>query len=166
MSRGFYRLVVLLVLAALVGAGWLWWPTDTKRITRMLNELAADATFRPAEGNLLRLAKVQAIANRFTQNATIRFETLGVAEREVTGRDEIRGVAAIAQGLAQGLEVKLYDLVITLGTEPGTARVELTATATSGKQEAFSAQEFLLQLVKVEGKWLIQSAETQKTLRK
>ena len=165
MSRGFFRFVVLLLLIALAGAGWLWWPTDTKRITRMLNELAADASFRPGEGNLSRLAKVQAIANRFTPDATIRFETLGVSEREVTGHDEIRAAVAISQNLAQGLEVKIFDQDITFGAVPGNARVNLTATATSGKQEAFNAQEFLFQLVKREGKWLIKSVETVKTLR-
>lgn len=165
MSRGFFRFVVALLLAGLVGAGWLWRPTETRRITRMLNELAADASFRPGEGNLVRLGKVQSIAGRFTRDATIRFETLGISEREVSGQDEIRGVVALSQNLAQGLEVKIFDPDITFGTEPGTARVNLTATATSGKQEAFNAQEFLFQLVKREGKWMIKSAETVKTLR-
>ena len=165
MSRGFFQSVVVLLLVALGAAAWLWWPTETRRISRMFEELAADASFRPGEGNLVRLAKVQSLANRFTQNATVRFETLGVSEREVTGREDIRAIAALSQSLPQGLEVKIYDLDITLGTQPGTARVNLTATATSGKQEAFNAQEFLFQLVKHEGKWFIQSAETVKTLR-
>ena len=165
MSRGFFRIVVVLFLAALGGATWLWWPTETRRINHMFEQLAADASFRPGEGNLSRLAKVQAIANRFTPDATVRFETLGVSEREVNGRDEIRGVAMLSQNLAQGLAVKIFDQDVTFGTEPGTARVNLTATATSGKQEAFNAQEFLFQLVKREGKWFIQSAETVKTLR-
>ena len=44
--------------------------------------------------------------------------------------------------------------------------MELTASLSSGKQEGFTAQEFALQLVKREGAWLIQRAESVKTLRR
>ena len=73
---------------------------------------------------------------------------------------------ALAQKLSGGLDVKVYDVVVTFGPQTGTARVELTASMSSGKQEGFTAQEFALQLVKREGAWLIQRAESVKTLRR
>jgi len=95
-----------------------------------------------------------------------RLGSTGIPVHEVSGRDEIRQVVALAQKLSGGLDVKVHDGVVTFGPQTGTARVELTASMSSGKQEGFTAQEFALQLVKREGAWLIQRAESVKTLRR
>ena len=166
MSGGFRRIIGLLLLAALAGLAVLWWPTETRRITKLVEQLALDGSFKPSEGNFLRLAKVQSVTGRFTEDAVLRFESLGISEHEYDGRDAIRALMLLAQGLPTGLDIKVTDIDVTLGPLPTEARVNLTASANSGKQEGFTAQEFLLQLVKREGKWLIRSVEAVKTLRR
>lgn len=166
MSRGFRWTLGLVLAASAIGGLVLLWPTETKRVTRMVERFAADASFKPGDGNIVRLAKMEAVTGRFAADAQIRFESLGIPVHEVSGRDEIRQVVALAQKLSGGLDVKVYDVVVTFGPQTGTARVELTASMSSGKQEGFTAQEFALQLVKREGAWLIQRAESVKTLRR
>ena len=166
MSGGFRRITGLLFLAALVGWAALRWPTESRRITKLVEQLVQDGSFKPTEGNILRLAKVQSVTGRFTEDAVIRFESLGISEHEVVGRDAIRALMLLAQGLPTGLDLKVTDIDVTLGPLPDEARVNLTASANSGKQEGFTAQEFLLQLVKREGKWLIRKVEAVKTLRR
>ena len=166
MSGGFRRITGLLFLAAVAGLAVLWWPTETRRITKLVEQLTADASFKPTEGNLLRLAKVQSVTGRFTEDAVIRFESLGISEREAVGREAIHAALLLAQTLPAGLDIKVTDIDVTLGPQPEEARVNLTAGANSGKQEGFAAQEFLLQLVKREGKWLIRNVEAVKTLRR
>lgn len=166
MSTGFRRIFALLCMATVAGLLGLWWPTDTRRITKLVEQLAQDVSFRTTEGNLLRLAKVQAVTGRFTEDAVIRFETLGIPEREAVGRDAIHAALLIAQSWPGGLDIRLTDVDVTLGPQPDEARVNLTASANSGRTEGFTAQEFLLQLVKREGKWLIRRVEAVKTLRR
>lgn len=166
MSRGFLRLVALVVLVALGAWAWLRWPTESRRITQRLEQLAAAASFRSTEGNLLRLAKIQSVLGCFTADAVIRFETLGVSAHEFSGPDEIRTLLAAAQTLSNGLDVRLQDLEVTFGPRPETARVNLTASANSGKLEGFTAQEFNVELVKRERRWLIRKIEPVRTLRR
>lgn len=166
MSRGFRWTLVLVLVAGAVAGLVLLWPTETKRVTRLVERFAADASFKPGDGNIVRLAKMEAVTGRFTSDAQIRFESLGIPAHEVSGRDEIRQVVALAQKLGGGLDVKVYDVVVTFGPQAGTARVELTASMSSGKQEGFTAQEFALQLVKRDGAWLIHRVESVKTLRR
>ena len=166
MSRGFRRVLGLALVAGAIGALMLWWPTETKRVTRLIEKFAADASFKASDGNFVRLAKLEAVSNRFTDDAQIRFESLGIPVQEVSGREEVRQIVAAAHRVLGRLEVKVSDIIVTFGPQPGTARVDLTASMASGKQEGFTAQEFALQLVKREGKWLIQGAETVKTLRR
>jgi hypothetical protein len=166
MSAGFRRVFALLCVAGVAGLLALWWPTEARRITKLVEQLAQDVSFRTTEGNLLRLAKVQSATGRFTEDAVILFETLGIPEREAVGRDAIHAALLIAQGLPGGLDIRLTDVDVTLGPQPDEARVNLTASASSGRMEGFTAQEFLLHLVKREGKWLIRRVEAVKTLRR
>ena len=96
----------------------------------------------------------------------LRFESLGLPSALISGRDEVRQLAAAALRLPGGLEVQVFDPVVTLGPQPDLARVHLTATATSGRQEAFSAQEFEFRLVKQDGHWLVRELNTVRTLRR
>ena len=45
MSRGFRWTLGLVLLASAIGGLVLLWPTETKRVTRMVERFAADASF-------------------------------------------------------------------------------------------------------------------------
>ena len=166
MSRGFSRIVGSLMVLGIVGLWVLFRPTESRRITRTLEGLAKEASFRPGEGQLRRLARVETLVNAFTEDAVIRFETLGIPPAQLSGRDEIRSLAGAIQNLSGGMDIQLFDPVVTLGPAEDTARVNLTASGASGKQEAFTAQEFEFRLVRRDGTWRIRELNTVKTLRR
>ena len=55
MSRGFRWTLGLVLVASAIGGLVLLWPTETKRVTRMVERFAADASFKPGDGNIVRL---------------------------------------------------------------------------------------------------------------
>ena len=166
MSRGFLNIFYGLIAVAAVGTFLVLRPTESGRVLKTVEHLVAEASFKASEGSVRRLARAEALVNGFTEDAVLRFESLGLPSALISGRDEVRQLAAAALRLPGGLEVQEFDPVVTLGPQPDLARVHLTATATSGRQEAFSAQEFEFRLVKQDGHWLVRELNTVRTLRR
>ncbi len=166
MSRGFFNALLGLFAIGAVGAFLFLRPTESRRVVKAVEAMAREASYKPSEGSVRRLARMETLVNSFTEDAVLRFESLGMPSGVLSGRDEIRQLAGAAFRLPGGLEVQCFDPVVDLGPEPDTAKVHLTATATSGRQEAFTAQEFEFKLVKKEGRWLVREVNTVRTLRR
>lgn len=149
-----------IVLVVLMAAGaWRFWPSEEKRVRRVIVGLAEDASFTAGEGNISRIAKVNAIANRFTTDAELHVDQVVRVETALRGRDTIQGLLMAAAPLMGAVQVEVHDVQVTLGGDD-TAQVIMTASAkTGGRQGDFNAQEFELQMRKVEGVWLIARVE-------
>jgi hypothetical protein len=148
------------VLAALIGYGaWAAWPTEEKRIRKAILGMADDATFTGREGNFAKLAKVESLSGRFAVDADIRVEQVVNIDAGLHGRESIRQVLTAGLPLIGSMSVEVHDLQVEVGDEP-TAKAKLTASAKAGGGKGdLSAQEFELDLTKVEGKWLIRRLE-------
>lgn len=166
MSRGFFHALVGVLAVAAIGLLVLFRPTESDRVVKRIRSLAAEASFRPGEGTVRRLARMQTLSAAFTEDAVLRFESLGLPSAVLTGREEINRIIGAALDLRGGLEIQLFDPVVTLGPESDAARVQWTITAMSGKQEAFTAQEFEFKLIKRDGVWVIRELNTLRTLRR
>jgi hypothetical protein len=154
------------LFAALGGAAWALWPNEAHKVRKGLEALAADVSFSPRDGNLARLASIEAVTSRLTADAELQVDSAGFAARTLSGREEIREVVAASRGLEGGIQIQLFDIVVTLGPDEHEAKAALTASARSGGTELVAAQEFVFELRKQEGRWRVRRIQAVRTLQK
>jgi hypothetical protein len=158
-----FRVVLLVTFG---WAAWAMWPNEARRIRKGIEQLATAVSFSPRDGNIARLASIEATISHFTADAELQVDTAGYAARTLTGREEIREVVALSRRAEERIQVEVFDIVVTLGPGPDEASAALTATARSGNTELVAAQEFVFRLRKVERRWLIQRIQAVRTLQK
>ncbi len=156
----------LLLVIGIGWAAWAMWPNESRKIRKVIEQLAADASFSPRDGNLAKLASIEAVSSRLTADAELQVDTAGFPARTLNGRDEIREVVAASRAVEGGIQIQLFDIVVTLGPGENEAKAALTASAKSGGTELIAAQEFVFQLRKRDGRWLVHRIQAVRTLQK
>lgn len=155
-----------LLFVALGWAAWAMWPNEARKIRKVIEQLAADVSFSSGAGNLAKLASIEAVTSRLTVDAELQVDTAGFPARTLTGRDDIREVVALSRSVEGGIQIQLFDIVVTLGPGENEAKAALTASAKSGGTELIAAQEFVFQLRKQDGRWLVRRIQAVRTLQK
>jgi len=158
-----FRVVLLVTFG---WAAWAMWPNESRRIRRGIEQLSAAISFSPRDGNIARLASIEATMSHFTKDAEIQVDTAGFAARTLSGEEEIREIVALSRRADDGIQVEVFDIVVTLGPGPDEASAALTATARSGGTELVAAQEFVFRMRKVDRRWRIQRIQAVRTLQK
>jgi len=157
-----------IALLALIGLGyWLWtvfFPNDEKIILKRINRLATLMTFNSTEGNFARVANVEEAAGLFAQEVEIVVDTPGHSQEMISSRQELRQRAFAVRTALSGLEVRFFDLNVTIADDRSNATVHLTGQARIGGERDLFVQELKFHLRKMEGKWLIVRVETVRTL--
>lgn len=151
----------ILAAAVAAAAAWLAWgrTTEEDRVRHVIESMARDASFKGNEGNIARMAKVQAIAKAFTEDAELHIDQVVPVESSIAGREVIQGMLLAGMPHVRSVEVKVHDVQVTL-EDDGKARAILTASArTGGTQGEFNAQEFEFRLVLQEGQWRVRRIE-------
>ena len=104
----------LLLLAAVAGLGfWLWtifFPSPEKVVLKKMSSLAAAATFRAADSNLIRAAKAARLAGLFATDAQIIINVPDLPNRTLTGREEIQETALGRFANVPVLNVRFLDV--------------------------------------------------------
>ena len=166
MRRFLIRLAVVTtaLVAGLAVVRWMM-PTDEQRIVRLVEEIAERASFTGREGNIARIAAVEALASRFTSDAEIRIDAVVPAVGPLVGRGAIQQVALAASQGGGGIRVTVLGAVAETDG-PDTGRVRFSASAdTGGGDGAFQAQDFVARVRKVEGRWLVEQVDAIPLLR-
>jgi len=158
LNRSIRWLLVAAVVAAVGGLAWNFRPTEEKRIRKAIGGLAADATFSGREGNFAKIAKIESLAGRFTEDADIRIDQVVPIDAGLHGRESIRQVLGAGMPLLGSIKVQVHDLRVEMLDEL-TAKAVLTASAQAGGQRDIAAQEFELRMVKQRGRWLVGRVE-------
>jgi hypothetical protein len=161
-----FRLTLFAVLGAL--GFWLYtvlFPSPEKVVLKRIASLAATANVSAADGAITRAAKVSDLIGYFSSDAVINYDTSGGGARTVSGRDEIREIAAGGFANVTSLAVKFQDATARVGPDQQSAQVGCTAQVSAGDKKDFGIQELRFQLKKIEGDWLITRVETVKTLQ-
>ncbi len=169
MKRGFWGVAVLVL------AGLVFWqrealfPGEAGRVKAVLNQMAADVSFGPGEGNVGAIRRVSSVVDRLAPNVSIQLEVLGVGEFQFTGRDEIQQRLLAVRRVLRKLDLKFHDIIVTVADDRQTADVHLTATAEAEGDErnagGFEALEFDFKMSKPEGRWRIDQITTVPTLK-
>lgn len=158
---------VLLVVAAGLGV-WLWtvlFPSQEKIVLKKVAGLAATATVTARDGNITRAMKTSNLISCFSTDAEIICDVPEIGIHTLTGRDEIRQVAAGGMTQLSALTVQFRDAVAHVAADKQSATVTCTARVSIGDTKDFGIQEVDFHFQKIDGDWLITRAETVKTLR-
>lgn len=150
-------ILLVLAVAALGFFGYRFlFPSDERKIQKLLTGLAQAASFQPNQGNLARLAKASAVSDFFASDAHISLPGINPQVASINGRDEVMQLMATAQTVLQKAEVNFYDILVTV--EPGKqkALVHFVALAKINQETDPMVQELKGGLVKKEGRWIIQ----------
>jgi len=157
------------LLAVLAGAGfWLWtvwFPSPQMIVLKKISSLAATASLNAGDGNITRAAKVSNFIGYFSTDAEIVCDVPELGAHTLSGRDEIRQMAAGVFTQMTSLKVQFLDAVAHVGADKESARVSCTARVSANDSKDFGVQELNFQFKKIDGDWLITRAETVKTLQ-
>ena len=160
------RLVLLVMLGAL--GFWLWtvlFPSPEKAVLKQVSSLAATATVGAGDGSITRAIKVSSVIGYFSTNAEIHYDVPGMGSRTITGRDEIREIAAGGFTSVHALKVQFQDATAKVAPDKQSAEVNCTATVSAPDSKDFGIQELNFQFKKIDGDWLITRVDTVKTLQ-
>ena len=163
--KNLFRLVLLAALAAL--GFWVWsivFPGPEEIIHRRLAGLARTATINAQDGAIARGLKAQKLADYFSADAQLAFDTPGPGQRTLTGREEIKETATAGFLSVPSLRVEFLDVSIRLDADRRAGEVNCTANVLTGDTKDFGVQEMRFLMKKIGGKWLIVRVETVKTL--
>jgi len=157
------------LLAALGGLGfWLWticFPNPEKVVLGRIAKLAAVASVDPGDGGLTRATKVGNLLAYFSADAVISYDVPGLGAHTLTGRDELREIAAGGFANVKALTVRFQDATAKVGADQRTAVVSCTARVSAGDAQDFGVQELRIELRKLEGDWRVTRLETVRTLQ-
>jgi hypothetical protein len=157
----------IVLLAALVAVGFWGWrvmfPNPEKVIRKRLGELAKTASFSSDQGIVAKAWNANSLAEFFTPDVHVTLDIPGT-QHTISGRDELMEAALAARRVVGSLSVKFPDIKVTVAPDRESAEVYLTAEGRVPGSKEFYLQELRLRLVKVKRDWLINRAETVKTL--
>lgn len=159
--------VILILILGMLGF-WLYtvfFPNPEKVVLKRIASLAKAATVNSSDGNITRAAKVSSIISYFSTDAEIHVDGREVGNKTITGRDEIREIAAGGMANVSALEVQFDDATAHVAPDKQSAEVSCTARVSVKDNKDFGIQELKMELKKIDGDWLITKVETVKTLQ-
>jgi len=157
---------IILLLAFAVGGffGWKAYNSDERRITRKLQALPELLTWNPRDGNIVRLGRANNLKEMLAQNITIEVNVGRGEVRGIEGRQEVYQALLAAQSSGMALKVEIPAIKATVtSTEAASAELTTFLYVGNDNREPF-LQELAMELVKVEGEWLISKVRTIRTL--
>jgi hypothetical protein len=165
MTKTVLRILALIGAAALV----LWarqalFPSPERIIRKDLIKLASAGSFSEGQGNFAKLSKIDTLNSLLAENAAIRVDAPGMRDLGLEGRDQIVQVVAAAQRQLSWVKAEFLDISVKLNEDGVTATADFVARARTSQGGEEFVQEFKATFRKVEGKWLIESVTSVKTL--
>ena len=159
---------VAVFIAAAAAAFWfvtVLFPSPEKVVLKKVSKLAAVATVKAGDGNILRVTKVSELIGYFSTDAEINYDVSEVGSHTISSRDEIREAAAGAFPQLSSLTVQFLDARAKVAPDRQSATVTCTARVNVADGKDFGIQEVRFEFKKIEKDWLITRLETVKTLQ-
>lgn len=161
-----FKVLTLVVVAALAVAAWRLWPGEERRVKARLAALAAELSIPPGEAGLSRVARAARVRHFFTSDVAV--EVVNGQGLTIRGPEEIAGYVARLSVPPEGTRVELLDLETELSADrlAADARVKTRVVSRAAGDRASSvldARMIALTLRKIEGDWRIASARVMPT---
>lgn len=162
------KLVNLLILVALLATGGYFgyqylFPSEESQIRKRMEELSTTVSLDAQAGNIRRGLMMEKFPRFFTSECAIKVYYKG-SSRSISGRPDMANAARYLAGLQGGIKVEFHDLSVTVDAEKKTAQGALTMTMMKLDTQTLTAQEFQIELVKEDGKWLVDKAKSVESL--
>jgi hypothetical protein len=147
----------LLITAALaaVGAGYLYWASDARRIARLLDDVVAAVSQEEGESGIGALAEIASLNTYLAPGVTI---TIGSpAPASISGAQEVVSTVGRLRAVFPVLRLALANPQISIGAG-GSATVHATARLTMRSRdgdESVDARDAQISLEKQDGRWVI-----------
>ncbi|MQA30676.1 MAG: hypothetical protein GEU82_12710 [Luteitalea sp.] len=159
--RGVSGTAIASLLFALLAAGivYRYYPDDERDVRRHLVHLAEALSLTGAENEVARMTRVAVLREYFAPDVRV------IADgHEIVSRDAVVGLLSGWPAPAGGFSVDYAGETIELSEDRSTARIGLTARVVSKDittgESVVDAREMALTMAKVQGDWVITTAET------
>ncbi len=157
------RVVVVLVVLIAAVATYVWWPSETRAIEHRLDLLASMLSLSEHEPEFARVTRVAQLRGFLHPGLRVR-----AGQAEIVSRDAILALVGQWTPPAGGVTVEFADVQVTLTDGAPDASVYLTVKISSRDartgEPTLDAREANLVMTKLDGVWVVLSAETADTL--
>lgn len=146
------RAVTMAVLVAALFAIWHIWPSDERRIRRLVDELAQ--ALQPADGEpeLARAARLAPLSRHLADDVVVEAPSL------LTGRDQVLAAALQASRVA-GLSLRVHGVQVMVERSRATATttmgVTISGTNPATAQTWREISEVRLELARRDDEWIV-----------
>ncbi len=153
--------VLLLCAAAFAAAGvWLWrigFPSEERKIIRLLDECAETVSFRAGEPPAAAVLKLRRLDSRLADRVTIRWKRHGSIQEQEFECKELIGHVASTRRYLKALRAELSDLVVTVGGDTAVAEgsAQISGIAREHRRNDPVSEEVRIELVRREGTWRV-----------
>ena len=143
-----------------------WWFNPTRAVQRRLNEIAAALSAPDNEPPVARIGRAAQLRKYLADDIRVQ-----VGTRELTSRDQIVGAVGAFTPPPGGWNVQFVDVQIRVNHDTSAdadayMTVEVNARDPQTSQPTVDAREAAATLKKVDGEWVIATAETRETLQR
>lgn len=163
------RLIVFAIGIAIIVATWQVWPSDQRRIHRLVDEMADIFDGGPTASDVERAARLAPLARALSPNIVVEgFRAEGAPDSAVLrGRDSAMAAAMAALRLTPGLVIRVNDVDVSVmpAAPTATAVVRLTIEGRAGDAALRDIREVRLTLEREGETWLVTHLSPESALR-
>jgi|SRR5581483_33418 len=143
-----------------------WWFNPTRAVQRRLNDIAAALSIPDPEPPVARVTRAAQLRKYLAPDIRVR-----MGASEIASRDQIVGAVSSFAAPPGGWNVQFVDVQIRVNHETGEdadayMTVEMNGRDAQTGQPTVDAREASVTLKKIDGEWVVATAETKNTLEK
>jgi hypothetical protein len=143
-----------------------WWFNPTREVQRRLNDIAAALSTSDGEPPMARVTRAAQLRKYLAPDVVVR-----TGAGELAARDAIVGAVAGFMPPPGGWNVQFVDVQIRVDRSTGASAdvymtVEVNGRDARTGQPTVDAREATATLKKIDGEWLVSTAETKDTLER
>lgn len=148
-----YRVITVSILLVALVAIWQVWPSDERRIRRIVDELAAAIEPEAGEGDLARVARLAPLSRHLAADVVVD------GPAPLQGRDQVLGAAMQLGRAAAGVSVRVHGVAVAVEPSRETAVTTMGVTVTgrgAGQSELLrDVAELRMELARRDDVWLV-----------
>lgn len=159
---------VAIVLFAALGAFFVyqWWFNPAREVQRRLNDIASALSIPDAEPPMGRVTRAAQLRKYLAEDVRVRAGT-----SELGPRDAIVGAVAALTPPAGGWNIQFVDVQVRVNHETNRdadvyLTVEVNGRDMRTGQPTVDAREAAVTMKKIDGEWVVATAETKETLQR
>ncbi|HZR24227.1 MAG TPA: hypothetical protein VFA59_11605 [Vicinamibacterales bacterium] len=145
---------------------YTWWFNPTREVQRRLNDIATTLSVADNEPPLTRVARAAQLKKYLAEDIRLKSGT-----NELTSRDAIVGAVAAFTPPPGGWNVQFVDVQVRVNHDTGVdadayMTVEINGRDQRTGQPTVDGREAAVTMKKVNGEWVVATAETKETLQR